>query len=157
MPVIVNGVEISDDEVHAEMQHHPASSIEDARHKAAEALVIRQLLLQQAQENNLLAPPLSDCSIDREEQAIDALLHMEISVPEADDETCARYYQHNQERFLDKSTDQILPLESVISYIRDYLHARSLQAGIGQYIKLLIGKAHIAGLELEGSDSSLVQ
>ena len=47
MPIIVNKAEITDDEVHAEMQYHTAGSVEEARHKAAEALVVKQLLLQE--------------------------------------------------------------------------------------------------------------
>ena len=54
MPIIVNNVEITDDDVHAEMQYHPAESADKARHKAAQALVIRQLLLQAAKAKNML-------------------------------------------------------------------------------------------------------
>lgn len=149
MPIIVNKVEITDDEVHAEMQYHSAGSVEEARHKAAEALVVKQLLLQEAKEQKLLN--------SNEDEAIDSLLKQEIAVPLADDESCARYYKQNQERFMDKKADKLLPLESVIQHIRDYLYARSLQTGISQYIKILAGKARIAGFEFEGSDSPLVQ
>ena len=148
MPVIVNKVEITDDEVHAEMQYHPAASVEEARHKAAEALVIRQLLLQEAAAKKMSGS---------EEDLIDALLAQEVTVPEADAESCARYYQQNQDRFVDQKTGKILPLESVTPYIRDYLHACSLKTGISQYIRILGGKAKIAGFNLEGSDSPLVQ
>lgn len=153
MPIIVNKAEISDDEVHAEMQYHPAGTIEEARHKAAQTLVIRQLLLQEAADKKILD------SEGEEGQAIDMLLQQEVSVPEADDESCERYYQQNQVRFMDKKTDKILPLESVVQHIRDYMHARSLQTGISQYIKILAGNARIAGFEFdyEGSDSPLVQ
>jgi len=37
MPIIINKKEISDDEVHAEMQYHQADSVDEARHKAAQA------------------------------------------------------------------------------------------------------------------------
>ena len=156
MPVIVNGVEITDDEIHAEMQYHPASSVEAARHKAAQTLVIRQLLLHAAKEKKLLnAAEIS--SPERIEKAIDLLIQQEVSVPQADEPSCRRYYEQNAERFVDKSTHTLLPFENVVSHIREYLHARSLQTGISQYIKVLSGKAHIAGFNLEGSDSPLVQ
>jgi hypothetical protein len=156
MPIIVNKTEISDDDVHAEMQHHPAPTIEDARHKAAEALVIRQLLLQEAGKLKLINAA-AEISVEMEEEAIDALLKQEVSVPEADELSCARYYQQNLERFIDPSTKKQLPLDAVAAHIRDYLHARSLQTGISQYLKLLAGRAKIAGFDLEASDSPLVQ
>lgn len=148
MPVFVNQVEITDDEVHAEMQYHTAESVEEARYKAAQALVIRQLFLQEAQRKNLTG---------EEGEMIDALLEQEVAVPEADEESCRRYYQQNRERFMDKKAGEVLPLESVIDHIRRYLHARSLKTGISQYIQILAGKAKIAGFALEGSDNPLVQ
>ncbi len=156
MPIFVNKIEITDDEVHAEMQHHPAGNVDEARHKAAEALVVRQLLLQEAAKLNLVASP-GDLSPDREEAAIDELLKQEIAVPEADEAVCSHYYQHNQDRFVDKNTGEQLPLDNVVTLVRDYLYARSLQTGISQYIKVLAGKARIAGFQLEGSDNPLVQ
>jgi len=156
MPIFVNKVEITDDEVHAEMQHHPAASVDEARHKAAEALVVRELLLQEAEKMKLLEPSSSP-SPDSQEKAIDVLISQEITVPQADDASCSRYYQQNKERFVDKNTGRQLPLESVAAHIRDYLQARSLQMGISQYIKVLAGRAKIAGFDLEASDSPLVQ
>jgi hypothetical protein len=64
-------------------------------------------------------------------------------------ESCKRYYEQNKDRFIDKSTDKVLPFDSVHAHIRDYLHARSLQTGINQYITLLTGSANIAGFDLE--------
>ena len=156
MPIIVNNIEITDDEVHAEMQYHPAASVEAARHKAAQALVIRQLLLQAAKDKKLL-DDLKNTDNKKAEESIDVLIQQEVVVPEADEQSCKRYYEQNMERFIDKRSHQLLPFESVFSYIRDYLHARSLQTGINQYIKLLAGRARIAGFDLEGSDSPLVQ
>ncbi len=156
MPIIVNNVEITDAEVHAEMQYHPAASIEAARHKATQALVIRQLLLQAAKDRKLLDNP-ERADIKKTEETIDMLIQQEVIIPQADKKSCKRYYEQNMERFIDKRTHQLLPFDSVFSYIRDYLHARSLQAGINQYIKLLVGKARIVGFDLEGSDGSLMQ
>lgn len=156
MSIFVNDVEITDQEVHAEMQYHPAPSVEAARHEAAQALVIRQLLLQAAMDQELLDAP-GTADMGKTEDAIDRLLHREVRVPEADEESCKRYYEQNLERFMDKSTDRVLPFESVFSHIRGYLHARSLKTGISQYIKLLAGKARIVGFNLEGGDGPLVQ
>jgi len=98
-----------------------------------------------------------DDSEEEKEKAIDALLKAEVKVPAADDVSCSRYYEQNQQRFMDKTTDDLLPLESVKTHIQNYLHIRSLQTGISQYIKILARQAKIAGFEIEGSDNSLVQ
>lgn len=156
MPVFVNKIEITDDEVHKEMHYHPAATLETARHKAAEALVVKQLLLQEAVKKKLL-DCLDESTCETQESAIDALLKQEVCVPTADEISCSRYYQQNQERFKDQKTGKLLPLESVKNYIRDYLHTRSLQTSISQYIKVLSRKARIVGFDLEESDSPLVQ
>lgn len=156
MPIIVNDVEITDDEVHAEMQYHPASSLQKARYRAAQALVIRQLLVQAARENNLLDEDELADSLTAE-KSIDRLLQGKVAVPEADEQSCRRYYEQNRDRFIDKQTREQLPFEMVRDRIKEYLHACSLQTGIRQYIKLLAGRARIAGFDLEESDSPLVQ
>lgn len=156
MPIIVNEVEITDVEVHAEMQHHPAESLDEARHKAARALVIRCLLVNEAVAKGIL-PGTEDLSITDEEQAIENLLDSQVSVPDADEKSCSIYYEQHLDRFLDKTSGKTLPFLSVESYIGDYLQACSLQAGISQYIKLLAGKAKIAGFDIEGYNTPLVQ
>lgn len=156
MPIIVNGVEITDDDVHAEMQYHPAPSVDAARHKAAQALVVRQLLLQAAEECKLL-DDAGMADPERSEEAIDSLIRQEVAVPEADERSCRRYYEQNRQRFIDASTGEQLPFGSVSTHIRDYLHARSLKTGIGQYIKILAGRARIAGFDIEASESPLVR
>lgn len=138
------------------MQYHPAASVEAARHKAAQALVVRQLLLQAAKDKKLIDDP-KQVDSEKVEEIIDLLIQQDVPVPPADKESCKRYYEQNLERFVDKSTQRQLPFDSVFSHIKDYLLARSLQTGINHYIKLLAGRAHIVGFELEGSDSPLVQ
>ena len=156
MPIFVNEVEITDDEVHAEMKHHPASSLDDARYQAARALVIRQLLIQEAIRKKLLSTDELS-KVEHEEEAIDHLLNLEVHVPEADDDNCHRYYQQNQDRFLHKISGKKLAFELVKDQIHQYLHARSLMSGISQYIKTLSYQAHIVGHDLEGSEGPLVQ
>ncbi|MBK7543745.1 MAG: hypothetical protein IPP10_18620 [Candidatus Competibacteraceae bacterium] len=48
MPITVNGVEITDAAIQAEMQHHPAPSREIAEYAAKLSLVAQELLLQEA-------------------------------------------------------------------------------------------------------------
>ena len=56
MPLYVNNTEITDEQVFAEMQYHPASSLPEAQEKAAQALAIRELLLQEAARLEIIAP-----------------------------------------------------------------------------------------------------
>ena len=156
MPILVNDAEITDDEVHAEMQYHPAASLQDAREAAARALVVRQLLMQEAREKQLLDAAETADGI-KVEEGIGRLIQREVSVPEADEQSCRRYYEQNRERFTDSNTREQLPFEMVSGHIRKYLHDRSLRAGISQYIKLLAGRARIAGFDMEASEGPLTQ
>jgi peptidyl-prolyl cis-trans isomerase C len=51
----------------------------------------------------------------------------------------------------------LLPFEAVRSQIADYLATASWQRGIHQYLQLLVGRADIEGVTLEGSATPLVQ
>jgi peptidyl-prolyl cis-trans isomerase C len=100
--VSVNGVSIARDAIVREMQHHAAPKPIAAWQQAARALVIRELLLQEARRLALAAQPLSDDDGRREtdeEAIIRGLIEREVSVPEPDDETCRRYYHRNRARF----------------------------------------------------------
>lgn len=96
--ICVNGRVVSEEEIAREMQHHPAPTFEEARREAALALVVRELLLQEARR---LAFASGDSGPERPgfESAIERLLQQEVSVPEADLDTCLRYYEQNKERF----------------------------------------------------------
>lgn len=102
VPVRVNGVAISRDAIQREMQHHAAAKSIVAWQDAARALVIRELLLQEARRQAIVAEPLSDGEGRREtdeEAAIRDLIEREVNVPEPDDATCRRYYEQNRARF----------------------------------------------------------
>jgi peptidyl-prolyl cis-trans isomerase C len=102
-PVIrVNGVAISADAVQREAQNHPADDPKDALEAAARALVVRELLLQEARGRNLTAVPERDeagRSETEEDALIAALLDAEVVTPKADEETCRRYYLNNAHKF----------------------------------------------------------
>ncbi len=152
-------VEISDDEVHAEMQYHPAPSMEQARSQAALALVVRQLLLQQAKKQGLISG--DNLTVQQESEAVDKLLAQEVKVPHADDSSCLRYYEQNKTKFVDSKTGEIMSFDMAKPYIRDYLHMQSMQMGISQYIKLLARKYKVAGFALDdvvaAGNSPLIQ
>ncbi len=100
--VSVNGVAIPRDAIVREMQHHPASKPIAAWQQAARALVIRELLLQQARVIGLTPEPISDEAGRREtdeEALMRGVVDREVAVPEPDDETCRRFYDRNGARF----------------------------------------------------------
>jgi peptidyl-prolyl cis-trans isomerase C len=102
-PVLVGGREISATDIAAEAQNHPAPSAEAAWAAAAEALAIRQLLLDEALRLELDPGDTYDAeglALTREDALIDALLAQEIQTPKADPETCRRFYDNHPERFV---------------------------------------------------------
>lgn len=99
-PVLLDGVEIPPTEIAAEMQHHPSDSAEAAWHAAAEALVLRRLLVAEAQRQAIDATP--EGTETAEEAQVRRLLDRELRIPEADEETCRRWFTANQARFRTK-------------------------------------------------------
>ncbi len=97
--ILVNGAEIPPDAVAAEMQYHPAPSRDQAWNVAATALVVRQLLLQEAARLGIAASEEPAEDINAEEATIQALLEREIAMPEPDEATCRRYWSANAAKF----------------------------------------------------------
>jgi len=97
MTVRVNDAEIDEATIAAEMQYHPAGSAEGAWERAAQALVVREVLRQEAARAGVAEVLGDEPSAD--DGAIEALLAREVSVPVADEETCRRYYEANRKRF----------------------------------------------------------
>ena len=100
--ISVNGVEIARDDIAREAQHHPAAAPRTAFEDAARALVIRELLIQEARRIEMEAAPLSDDAGRRETQEealIRGLVEREVKTPEPDEATCRRYYEQNKRAF----------------------------------------------------------
>ena len=149
MPIYVNAVEIDDDAVFKEMQFHPAPTREEARDEAAKALVIQELLRQQAVEKGMLE---DTADMDAVEKAALKLMETQVTTPEADSVACRRYYDQNIERFrVAEGSKMPQPFDKVEHRIRDYLHTRSIRHGIQSYLLDLAGKAKIAGFDLSAS------
>lgn len=101
-PVIVGGREIPVDAIAAEAQNHPAPDAETAWATAAEALAVRQLLLDEADRLDIVADRRSDAdgrTMTDDDARIDMLLEREVRTPSADESTCRRFYDRNRERF----------------------------------------------------------
>jgi len=100
--VSVNGVVVARAAIAREAQNHPAEKPIHAWHAAARALVLRELMLQEARRTGVTAESLTDGEGRREtdeEALIRALAEREITIPEADEATCRRYFEQNRQRF----------------------------------------------------------
>ncbi|CAB5494947.1 hypothetical protein AZO1586I_1675 [Bathymodiolus thermophilus thioautotrophic gill symbiont] len=141
MPIKINDVEISDDDVFQEMQYQTdASNIEEVIFKAAQALVVQQLLLQEAgiKKNDA-----------NEEEKINQLINDNVIIPIANIESCQRYYDNNKVKFLDKERNEILSFAMVEEHIREYLQNQSSTSGIKEYINVLAADADIKGFDFK--------
>ncbi len=100
--VSVDGVVIPSKAIAAEVQNFPSRNPGEGWLAAARALVIRELLLQEARRLNIVAEPKTDVD-GREETADDALvrglIELEVRVPIADEATSHRFYENNRRRF----------------------------------------------------------
>jgi peptidyl-prolyl cis-trans isomerase C len=100
--VSVNGVVVARAAIAREVQNHPAPKPILAWQAAARALVLRELLLQEARRVGITAEPAVDGEGRREtedEALIRALAEREVTVPQADEDACRRYYEQNRRRF----------------------------------------------------------
>ncbi len=93
----VDGRAIVEDEIDRETQYHPAPSREEARQKAAQALVVRELLLAEADRQDIRAAA-GDASENRDEARIRVLIERNVSVPDPTEADCRRYFQSNPGR-----------------------------------------------------------
>lgn len=102
MPVIVNGVELSDAELEQALPLHADAA--NPMRAAITALVLRRVLLDEAARQGLHAGGASrsapDVELAREDDVIGALLARQAPAPQADDAACLRYYQSNPQRFM---------------------------------------------------------
>lgn len=120
MSVSVNGLALDEGAIAAEMQYHRAASADEAWNQAALALVVREVLRQEAARTGTADPDADDAGAN--DAAIEALLAREISVPAADDETCRRYYEANRKRF--RTPDRYLADHILVAAAPDDSEAR---------------------------------
>jgi peptidyl-prolyl cis-trans isomerase C len=93
MAIRVNDVLIPIEDIHREMQNHPAASREAAELEAARALLIRQILLQEAARVGLRQDAPEDRIPAAEEKAIADLLETAVRVDEPDDAACRERFE----------------------------------------------------------------
>ncbi len=100
--ISVNGVSIAEADILAEAQNHPAENPGSALIAAARALVVRQLLLQEARRLSH-EPGTSTAEDGRTETdddlAIRTLIEHELVMPSASEDECRRFYRNNPAHF----------------------------------------------------------
>lgn len=93
----VNHVTLDESRVLSEMQYHPSASQREAMMKAAEALIIGELLRQRAQALGIEgADDVASDSAD----FVTALFDRELQLPEATEEECRQYFSSNPHKFM---------------------------------------------------------
>lgn len=99
--ISVNGVTIPESDVLQEAQNHPANNPGEALQEAARALVVRELLWQEAQRLQLAVLETENAGVAQTpvDAAIARLIEQEITPPQANDEDCLRVYERSPERF----------------------------------------------------------
>lgn len=104
MPAVsVNGVTIPRAAIAAEVQNTPARTPAEGWNTATRALVIRELLHQEARRLDIKAEQKLDTFGRREteeEAVMRALLEQEVRTPDADEAALRRFYAHNLPRFV---------------------------------------------------------
>lgn len=105
----VNETKIEEKAVLEEMQYHPAESQRDAMLKAAEALIIGELLKQRAR--SLGFEVTSAKAQVTEEDYLDRLIAEEVHVPEANEQEIATYFEQNRSKF---TTSPLLEVRHIL-------------------------------------------
>lgn len=144
--ITVNGVAIPRGEIALEVQHHPAPTAIEAWKAAARALVIRELLLQEASHLGIAAEPLSDEHGRRElttEAIIRCLIEPQVKVPRPDEQACRRFYERNRDRHFSDAS-----FEAVAERIAAYLRTRAGRQAAADYVTGLIARARIEGIDM---------
>ena len=131
MSITVNHREIPDRAIDAEVQYHPAASLAEARQEAALALVIRELLLQEA--GRLRVEGADEAAL------LSNLLAREVRVPKANEAACRTYYERNRTLFASPAlyeASHILlsaPPENMVARAEAHDRAAALIAELGKH------------------------
>lgn len=142
-PVYVGNRLIPEQDIAAELQHHPANELSEAWLEAARSLVIRELLLQRAAALGLVN--------DDEERLIASLLEQELAVPEPTEDDCRRFYQARKHRF---SRPTILAVSHILlAAAPDDITGRMQQEELGHRLlaQLRAGEASFQALARQHS------
>lgn len=94
LPVItVNGAIINEKDLANELQYHPNENFAVVVQQAGQALVIRQLLIEEAKKQGIDTE-------GNDEEAMQKLVEANISYDAPNEEICQRYFNSNKEKFM---------------------------------------------------------
>ncbi|MBW8184879.1 peptidylprolyl isomerase [Shewanella nanhaiensis] len=94
LPVIsVNGNPIEETLLANELQYHPHSEFDVVVQRAGQALVVQELLLQQAVKSGI------DVTGDNEEAGVQQLLKTQVKYDDPKEDDCLRYFNNNRHKF----------------------------------------------------------
>lgn len=105
----VNDVSIPESAILTEMQYHPADSQRAAMLKAAETLVIGEILRQRAQSLGITVA--EEGALAGEDDFIEQLLEKDVHMPEASTEECLTYFEKNSQKF---TTSPLVELRHIL-------------------------------------------
>ncbi len=108
--ISVNGEPVREEEILAEAQHHPADNPGEAIAAAAQALVVKQLLIQEAKRLGIDGDPhlAADGRVETiDDAAIRTMIDREVDVPTATESECRRYYDNNPQRFTGETIHEV--------------------------------------------------
>jgi len=98
LPVItVNGVAIDEKDLANELQYHPNGNFNVVVQQAGQALVIRQLLIDEAKKQGIIS---SSTETVNDEEAMQKLVESNISYDAPNEDICQRYFDNNKEKFM---------------------------------------------------------
>ncbi|AQS41752.1 MAG: PpiC-type peptidyl-prolyl cis-trans isomerase [Candidatus Tokpelaia hoelldobleri] len=95
----VNGVVIAEADLLLEAQNHPAETAQAALFQAARALVVRELLWQEAQRLGHAQADTDNAGQTPVDTAIEQLIEHQVTPPQATEEECRRVYECDPQRF----------------------------------------------------------
>jgi len=153
--VSVNGVAISREAIARETQNHPASKPIEAWQAAARALVVRELLLQEARRLAVTPQPLQDEEGRREtdeEAQIRGLLEQVVAAPLAEEAELRRFYENNRTSF---TSPDLFAVSHILIGLRDALpesQALARQKAESLLVDLQANPGLFAGLAEAHSD-----
>jgi len=98
LPVItVNGIAIEEKDLANELQYHPNENFNVVVQQAGQALVIRQLLIDEAKKQGMLT---SATETVNDEEAMQKLIEANINYDAPNEDICQRYFNNNKEKFM---------------------------------------------------------
>ena len=99
----VNGVAIDESLIGQEMQYHTGESEREVMIKATESLIVSELLKQHAKQRGI--------ATDEHGSFVEELVTADIDYPQATEQECQDYYQHNKRKF---TTSPLLELDHIL-------------------------------------------